>query len=101
MDFQSTNTSECVGWLRSWWFSDSQNEEDVDALHPSFNIGFDDDDDEVDVVDDDLKWTNTSECIGFALSGAFSALVSLQTEISPQEIFDEEEKGHFNVEDIF
>ena len=30
-------------------------EEDVDALHPSFNIGFDDDGGEVDVVDDDLK----------------------------------------------
>ena len=63
-------------------------------------IGFDDDDDEDDVVDDDLKWTNTSECIGFALSGAFSALVSLQTEISLQEIFDEEEKGHFTVKDF-
>ena len=73
-------------------------EEDVDALHPSFNIGFDDDDGEAYVVDYDLKWTNTSECIGFALSGAFSALVSLQTEISLQEIFDEEEKGHFTVE---
>ena len=62
-------------------------------------IGFDDDDED-DVVDDDLKWTNTSECIGFALSGAFSALVSLQTEISLQEIFDEEEKGHFTVKDF-
>ena len=34
------------------------------------------------------------------MSGAFSALVSLQTEISPQEIFDEEEKGHFTVKDF-
>ena len=38
VDFQSTNTSECIGWWRSWWFSDVEDEEDVDALHPSFDM---------------------------------------------------------------